>query len=969
MHLGRVCTEAASASSQLCKSVACTPPRLASSAMIGGSQINPSRTSGILLPEEQKELLYSSASRSFSRPRDQGLFLPPFAPPRLGIIGLEEREERGERRAENRGAPKHLKAGGRAIACGMRKSRRRGWGAEEAASLERRLIQADPPARMAAAAATATTSPPPGTALPPFQFRPRHEGPNWRRLSAVEVDRVAAEVNVAVLQEHLEHVTFCNAGRERCPHCQGPADPLLLKLLRLAQLCLEYLLHSQDYLSAQLRAGQELLRAADAHRDLLAKDVARGAQQIRLLKEECKRRKKMIATQQMMLQAGATYHQCQFCDKAFMNSSFLHSHLQRRHSEEPVTDQKKKSQTYKLQEEINQLKEQLQLTRSQLEAEQHAHIVKLSKEYEDRRSKEEEIRHLFHKWKEEEKEKLARELEKVKEMFMKEFKELTAKNSELENHLLEVQKSNQHLKSNLGTLKDTVELTDEKHRIATDHQNVMQLLEKQEAKWSSKVQALQEEHENEKYQLTTQIEKLKASVAEELNMSNIFYEKRLEEVGQKLQEQNDLIIIQKHQIEKLASKKPVENSKLSEVKTSAQNVQPKSSPSSMHDFGIEAENQSVLPAVRLLSKERPESAVQEIEKQVPQTGKNKSHINILKSDPSLTKELRTVLEQTLAEKLESLGIKSGVRGIPSDHLNRVLISVETAREERKKQLPDIQHIREQLERQVSFRVAERSSCSRFLSNPLLSSEAKYRTTRLGTSLPTVFPKPVKRSSITKHSLVQRTLPAENTSTPKTKKNMLKDEISRKPPSTVTPPFSSEEEVEDNDIRHSYISPELSLHKASKSHNKDNLTRFAYRSDVNIPEDEVDLKPSRSRSSLLQNEMDEMEKFLLSQRKESKEIGGMNGGSSSIHTCAQGVKFTGIGEEDDWDLSSLEDEKPLKDEKNKNVRAVEKNDPCAVSMTHEWGKPVKDEGRPDADMSSSPKSSLVTVTDWSDSSDI
>uniref|UniRef100_A0A8C5S302 Cilium assembly protein DZIP1 domain-containing protein n=2 Tax=Laticauda laticaudata TaxID=8630 RepID=A0A8C5S302_LATLA len=385
--------------------------------------------------------------------------------------------------------------------------------------------------------------------------------------------------------------------------------------------------------------------------------------------------------------------------------------------------------------------------------------------------------------------------------------------------------------------------------------------------------------------------------------------------------------------------------------------------SSMHDFGIEAENQPVLPAVRRLSKEHPESAIQEIEKQVPQRGKNESYmINILKSDPSLTKELRTVLEQTLAEKLESLGIKSGVRGIPSDHLNRVLISVETAREERKKQLPDIQHIREQLERQVSFRVAERSSCSRFLSNPHLSSEVKHRTTRLGTSLPTVFAKPVKRSSITKHSLVQRVLPAENTSTPKTKKNMLKEDISRKPLTTVTPPFSSEEEVEENDIRHSYISPELSLHKASKGHSKDSLPRFAYGSDVNIPEDEVDLKPSRS--SLLQNEMDEMEKFLLSQRKENKEIRGMNGGLSSIHTCAQGVKFNGIEDEDDWDLSSLEDEKPLKDEKNKNVRAVENSDPCA-----EWGKPIKDEGRQDADISSSPKSSLVTVTDWSDSSDL
>ncbi|XP_063160717.1 cilium assembly protein DZIP1 [Candoia aspera] len=790
----------------------------------------------------------------------------------------------------------------------------------------------------------AAASPPPGTALPPFQFRPRHDGPDWRRLSTVEVDRVAAEVDVAVLQEHLEHVTFCNAGRERCPHCQGPADPLLLKLLRLAQLSLEYLLHSQDYLSAQLRAGQELLRAADAHRDLLAKDVARGAQQIRLLKEECKRRKKMISAQQMMLQAGATYHQCQFCDKAFMNYSFLHSHLQRRHSEEPLADQKKKSQTDKLQEEINQLKEQLQLTRSQLEAEQHAHLVKLSMEYEERSSKEEEIRQLFHKWKEEEKLKLASELEKVKEMFMKEFKELTAKNSELENHLLEVQKSNQHLKSNLGTLKDTYELTEEKHQIAMDHQNIMQLLEKQEAKWSSKVQALQEEHENEKHQLTSQIEKLKASVAEDLNTSNVFYKKRLEELGQKLQEQRDLIITQKHQIEKLASKKPVENLKSSEVKASVQNVQPKSSPSSMR----------------------------EIEKHVHKTGKNKSHIiNTLKSDPSLTKELRTVLEQTLAEKLESLGIKSGVHGIPSDHLNRVLISVESAREERKKQLPDIQHIREQLERQVSFRVAERSSCSRLLSSPHLSSEAKQRAARLGTSLSTILPKPVKCSSIAKRSPRQRTLPAENTSTPKIKKSMLKDETSRKPPSTVTPPFSSEEEVEEDNIMQSYISPELSLHKTSKCKSKDSLPRFANQNDANFPENEVELEPSRS--SLIQNEMDEMEKFLLSQRKESKQTAGTNGGSASIQTCAQGVKFTGVEDEDDWDLSSLEDEKPLQDEKNKNVPAVEKNDSYVISMIHGWenpmGKPIKEEGLQEADTSSTQKSSLVTVTDWSDSSDI
>ncbi|XP_078246931.1 cilium assembly protein DZIP1 isoform X1 [Pogona vitticeps] len=813
-------------------------------------------------------------------------------------------------------------------------------------------------------AATATAAPPgPPAALSPFQFRPRHDSPDWRRLSAVDVERVAAEVDVAALQEHLGHVTFCNAARERCPHCQAPADPLLLKLLRLAQLCLEYLLHSQDYLSAQLRASQELLRAADAHRDLLAKDVARGAQEMRLLKEECKRRKKMIATQQMMLQAGATYHQCQFCDKAFMNHSFLHSHLQRRHAEEThIANQKKSPQTDKLEEEINKLKEQLQLTKSQLEAEQHAHVVKLSKEYEEHRSKEEEIRQLFHKWKEEEKEKLATELEKVKDMFMKEFKELSAKNTELENHLLEVQKSNKHLKSNLGTLKDSREFVEEKHRNAVDQQTITELLERQETKWTSKIQALQEDHENEKQQLTSQIEKLKASMGEALNASNSFYKKRIEELGQSLQEQNDLIIAQKYQIQKLASRKSVESIKSSGVKASAQNiVQPKSSlPSAI------VQPKSSLPSMR------------EKEKHSPRIERSKHVISTLKSNPSLTKELRVVLEQTLAEKLESLGIKSGVRGIPSDHLSRVLESVESAREERKKQVPNIQHIREELERQVSFRVAERASCSRLLSSPHLSS-VQQRRAHIGGSLSTVLTKPVKRSSIAKRQPVKRAIAVENTSTPKSKNSVLADEISRNLHSVTTPPFTSEEEVEEDGILQSYISPELSQPKASKSNSKSAVSRFASQSDMSSSEEEeveeIKANSQPSRSSLIQKGTEQVEKLPLSQEKESKPTGGLNVGPEPTEQCTGGIKFTDVEDEDDWDFSFLEDEKPLpvKDEKTENVNPVEKDNLNPASMVHAWGaptgKPKKDEGIQDVDKSSTLKSSLVTVTDWSDSSEI
>uniref|UniRef100_A0A8C9FAK8 Cilium assembly protein DZIP1 N-terminal domain-containing protein n=1 Tax=Pavo cristatus TaxID=9049 RepID=A0A8C9FAK8_PAVCR len=206
--------------------------------------------------------------------------------------------------------------------------------------------------------------------FPAFQFRGRHEGPDWRRLSAVDVGRVWREGDVAALQEHLEHVTFCSAERERCPHCQGPADPLLLKLLRLAQLCTEYLLHSQEYLSAQLSSLEEALRAAQAQRDRLAEEVAQRTQEVKGLKEECRRRKKMISTQQMMLEARASYHQKLFFKEMFLKSGFCLVF---------PAEQKRKAKTDKLQDEIEKLKEQLQLTKSQLEAEQQANMVRFSK--------------------------------------------------------------------------------------------------------------------------------------------------------------------------------------------------------------------------------------------------------------------------------------------------------------------------------------------------------------------------------------------------------------------------------------------------------------------------------------------------------------------------------------------------------------------------------------------------------------
>ncbi|KAM6418598.1 cilium assembly protein DZIP1 isoform 1-T2 [Pluvialis apricaria] len=826
-----------------------------------------------------------------------------------------------------------------------------------------------PPAAAAAAGGAGAGA---GSApFPAFQFRGRHEGPDWRRLSAVDVDRVSREGDVAVLQEHLEHVTFCSAERERCPHCQGPADPLLLKLLRLAQLCTEYLLHSQEYLSAQLGSLEEALRVAQAQRDQLGKEVVHRSQEIKALKEECRRRKKMISTQQMMLEARTSCHQCQFCEKAFMNYSFLQSHMQRRHPEESQIEQKRKAKTDKLQDEIDKLKEQLQLTKSQLEAEQQANMVRFSKECEQQKSKEEEILQSFHKWKEEEKEKLADEIEKVKQMFMKELKELSSRNTSLENQLLELQKSNMQQKSNLGTLKDSDEFTEEKPQSPQDYHNVVKLLEKQESKWTSRIQALHHDHETEKSLLLSQIEKLKSSVREDLNKNNTFYKRRIEELGQRLQEQNDLIITQKKQIKELSTRS-VASIKPYDVNTTVEQLE-ESKPSLpvMHE---QAPLVHMLEPIEELSEEEKET-----EKGDHKTGRSNHYlINALKTDPSLTKELRVVLEQALEEKLESLGIKAGVRGIPNDRLNKILRAIESARECKQKQEPDIQRIREHLERQVSFRVEEKSSsCNRTVSCPQLPSEDKQKFNQLGISSSTTPRKPVKRSSTAVRPAEQRTPIAENTSTPKSRK-FFGNGVARKTSSITTPPFSSEEEVDEDDIKQCYISPEL-LQKQSKTSSSkvSAFQKTSGKSDMDGTEEneieESGTPAKTSKGTVIQKLTEQVGKSLSNHGNKNKPAGGINVAQAFIKKEeVQELKFTEV-DEDDWDISSVEDFLMMKDDRGQKALTVPKNESNAASVVHAWGLPKrsvpKDEGPHEADNTSTLKSSLVTVTDWSDSSDL
>lgn len=133
---------------------------------------------------------------------------------------------------------------------------------------------------------------------------------DWRWLNTIDTDKVAGTVDVLMLQENI---TFCKLEDEKCPHCQSGVDPVLLKLIRLAQLTIEYLLHSQEFLTSQLHGLEERLRRSLAEGEHSKKLLTKQAGEIKLLKEECKRRKKLISTQQLMIEAKASYYQVGRC--------------------------------------------------------------------------------------------------------------------------------------------------------------------------------------------------------------------------------------------------------------------------------------------------------------------------------------------------------------------------------------------------------------------------------------------------------------------------------------------------------------------------------------------------------------------------------------------------------------------------------------------------------------------------------
>ncbi|XP_078313017.1 uncharacterized protein LOC111134574 isoform X2 [Crassostrea virginica] len=281
-----------------------------------------------------------------------------------------------------------------------------------------------------------------------FAFRKRYERIDWRRIASVDVDQVARTLDFSALQENIMNLTFCNIEAELDVRM---VDPNFIKLFKLAQLTIEYLLHSQEYLTGVVSNMEEKIKKEEEDHAETKAQLEKVKKELADTKKESHKRKKLLMAQQQLIHAGSgSYNKCPFCPKAFLNSSFLQSHLNRRHNDfsgkaasVAIGAEQSTGQIPQVVKETKEIFQQFQL---QKEHAQTVHDVSTPKS--PQTTAKMEVINV----REEDK----KEIEKVKEMFMKELQAMNEKYQSSERAMMEMEQRYSK-KSNLGDLQDDVD--------------------------------------------------------------------------------------------------------------------------------------------------------------------------------------------------------------------------------------------------------------------------------------------------------------------------------------------------------------------------------------------------------------------------------------------------------------------------------------------------------------------------------
>ncbi|KAL4220080.1 Zinc finger protein dzip1 [Mactra antiquata] len=519
-----------------------------------------------------------------------------------------------------------------------------------------------------------------------FAFRKRYEKIDWRRVSSLDIETVARTLDFNALQDNIMNITFCNIEAELDVRM---VDPNFIKIFKLAQLSIEYLLHSQEFLTTKLTSLEgSINKSHDEHEETKA-SLAKLKEELSAVKKESHKRKKLLIAQQQLIHAGSgSYNKCPLCSKAFLNSSFLQSHLQRRHGEfspmgkENISPEAVSVQSHKpgkmdtaLENELLEIKERLKQTESQL--------------HHERKARKQIEKQNIPRYEEHAGQELSpdqqNELDNMKHMFMKEIQDVNDKYQASERALNEMRGNK--MRSNLGDLQDD---EDEKNLLRQQREEVAMLKEQLQDQMHNVESSVQSKFEKHDKHWQRKMSEMKKQHADELRKLNHALEKKSEELAtRRAKGQNSAMVEQQQQeVDKLIRETREQEQLIHEEMRRSEEQQRSSTkimsmePSDDEEdedtefgtgSGTQSSFQKSLTATARSNATIGTTASGEI------TLRTTQFLDQLRRNPSL-KIMRDELVSLLQDNLEKIGIPPGTKGIPEETLTNKLIHLRTRRQ-------------------------------------------------------------------------------------------------------------------------------------------------------------------------------------------------------------------------------------------------------------------------------------------------
>ena len=408
---------------------------------------------------------------------------------------------------------------------------------------------------------------------------------DWNRISNIDVDRIIRDRDFHAIDDNINIVIdYCLESE----YDVKILDPSFVKLFRLAQLAVEYLLYCKQYLDHSVVILKDELRSKIEENVKLKKETATLEEVVNHLKEKAKDRSKSMESK--IGDCNGEIYKCPHCPKTFISSMFVSAHIIRRHGymssdlcvASSSIHEHYQNETKKLHNEIKSLKERLNETERVIRNESERIPEKKAVAYDKRHLENEAESFKCDTNKSEEHPEYRGYQEEIKNLKTMLFDEI--------HHLRQKEKNmyERTPETNVQTLINQQEKEFQKLRnqlfekLTPDIEGVQAKLYTQENYWRSKIERVEEQHRKDVERLSAEL-KLTQKAADGIKAE---YEFKVNDLERQTANQSNILKEQSRRLNSLS--REINVSQLNERNKNLENdVQNKSDRSKSNESDLE----------------------------------------------------------------------------------------------------------------------------------------------------------------------------------------------------------------------------------------------------------------------------------------------------------------------------------------------------------------------------------------------